>query len=464
MLLDFTFSNFKCFVTDQQFTMCRPKADQDLQPEGWSIDGVSTVAGVFGGNASGKSSFLEALLSLSCIVSRSVRDAERNPGFSREYFLLDQEYENKPTDFFIDFIGIDNNRYQYQLSFNDVSVLYESLRVFKSRRSSVLYERELSSDDQTYLYKYGTGFTGARKTFEKMVRKDVTYLSVLHDMQHETTESAFQTLSNQIRGYQGWAFDNEIPTVIDLLDKGDKAGLALASIMTQTNLGLLSMELENETSRFLKKMSTPGQPAHESLKALIGEFLADTSPDLNPDEMQEILSNALASSPESVKTLVFAHHGKNGDVLFEKELESRGTLSSLAFFSMALRVLSSRTVCVVDELDMSLHPRYVRELVRLFRCPDTNPNQSQMIFSSHDVTLMSNLGFDQAGVLDRDQIWFTEKDLNTGEAELFPLTELSVRRKENYMRNYLNGIYGALPDPQFHGAFANAIKASKAME
>ena len=180
--------------------------------------------------------------------------------------------------------------------------------------------------------------------------------------------------------------------------------------------------------------------------------------------MQEILSNALASSPESVKTLVFAHHGKNGDVLFEKELESRGTLSSLAFFSMALRVLSSRTVCVVDELDMSLHPRYVRELVRLFRCPDTNPNQSQMIFSSHDVTLMSNLGFDQAGVLDRDQIWFTEKDLNTGEAELFPLTELSVRRKENYMRNYLNGIYGALPDPQFHGAFANAIKASKAME
>ena len=121
-------------------------------------------------------------------------------------------------------------------------------------------------------------------------------------------------------------------------------------------------------------------------------------------------------------------------------------------------------MCVVDELDMSLHPRYVRELVRLFRCPDTNPNQSQMIFSSHDVTLMSNLGFDQAGVLDRDQIWFTEKDLNTGEAELFPLTELSVRRKENYMRNYLNGIYGALPDPQFHGAFANAIKASKAME
>lgn len=81
MLLDFTFSNFKCFVTDQQFTMCRPKADRDLQPEGWSIDGVSTVAGVFGGNASGKSSFLEALLSLSCIVSRSVREQSEVLGF-----------------------------------------------------------------------------------------------------------------------------------------------------------------------------------------------------------------------------------------------------------------------------------------------------------------------------------------------------------------------------------------------
>lgn len=443
--------------------MRRPKIDQDLQPEGWPVKDVSTVAGVFGGNASGKSSFLEALFSLSCIVSRSVRDAERKPGFSREYFLLDQACESEPTDYFIDFIGTDNNRYQYQLSFNDTAVMYESLRTFKSRRSSVLYERELDSNNQDYSYKYGTGFAGARKTFEKMARKDVTYLSVLHDLQHEVIEPAFQMLSNQIQGYQGWVFDNEIPTVIDLLDKGDEAGIALASIMTQANLGIFSMELENETSRFLKKMSTPGQPAHESLKTLVGAYLADTSPEINPDEMQEILSNALASSPESVKTLVFAHQGKDGDVLFEKDMESRGTLSSLAFFSMALRVLSSRTVCVVDELDMSLHPRYVRELVRLFRSPDTNPNQSQLIFSSHDVTLMSNLGFDQASVLDRDQIWFTEKNLKTGEAELFPLTELSVRRNENYMRNYLNGIYGALPDPQFHGAFADAIKVSKAM-
>ena len=44
-----------------------------------------------------------------------------------------------------------------------------------------------------------------------------------------------------------------------------------------------------------------------------------------------------------------------------------------------------------------------------------------------------------------------------GASELYPVTDLKVRREENVGRNYLNGVYGAIPKPAFHSLFARII-------
>lgn len=458
LLIDFTFSNFKCFFDDQQFSMRRPYTDRELQPEEWRDNDVSTTAALFGGNASGKSSFLQAIRYLSNLVKKSTREAEHNPGFDRQYFQLNSRGKECATDFFIDFIGLDKKHYQYQLSINDNSVLFESLRIFTSQRSSLLYERELAENEVDYSYKYGVSFTGSRKPFEKMTRTDVTYISVLHDAGYPGTESAYRTLANRIHYYPSWAFNSEIRNLASQLDKDESKRDALAKIMSQSNLGIQSMDVENDTTRFMRMMKTPGEPAYEHFLGLVETMISETHPDISDDERTEMASQLMNGSSNEDKALVFSHHGIDNEVVFEEKQESRGTLSSLAFFSMALRVLSRPTICLVDELDISLHPKYARELIRLFNDPATNPFQSQIIFTSHDVTLMSNSVLDSGKVLDRDQIWFVQKDAKTGESEVFPITELSVRRDENYMRNYLNGIYGALPDPDFHDAFVDAIK------
>ena len=117
-------------------------------------------------------------------------------------------------------------------------------------------------------------------------------------------------------------------------------------------------------------------------------------------------------------------------------------------------MLSVRSVGFVDEIDSSLHPNYVEELVALFKDPRTNPNQSQLIFTTHDVSLITRTGADQR-VLDQDQIWFVEKN-DEGNSALYPVTSIPSRWDENFGRNYMHGVYGAVPRPDFREAFIQA--------
>lgn len=95
---------------------------------------------------------------------------------------------------------------------------------------------------------------------------------------------------------------------------------------------------------------------------------------------------------------------------------------------------------VIDEIDEGLHPHLVAELVRRFQDPESNRRGAQLLFSSHDVSILD--------VLNRDEVWFTEKDAH-GSTSLFGLMEFgrdAVRHDTNIARGYLLGRYGAVPE------------------
>ena len=118
--------------------------------------------------------------------------------------------------------------------------------------------------------------------------------------------------------------------------------------------------------------------------------------------------------------------------------ESRGTQQLLSLGYFLLPVLSQGQVAFVDELDASLHPHLARELVKLFHNPVTNLKNAQLIFNTHDVTLLSG------SLFRRDQIWLVEKDREEA-AHLYSLLEYSPRKSESLERGYLMGRYGAIP-------------------
>ncbi len=118
--------------------------------------------------------------------------------------------------------------------------------------------------------------------------------------------------------------------------------------------------------------------------------------------------------------------------------ESEGTKKLFALAGPILKVLRDGSVFIIDELDARLHPLLTEAIIRLFNSNETNPNNAQLVFTTHDTNLLTNKLFR------RDQIWFTEKN-KVGATDLYSLAEFKVRNDASYEKDYIAGRYGAIP-------------------
>jgi AAA15 family ATPase/GTPase len=110
-------------------------------------------------------------------------------------------------------------------------------------------------------------------------------------------------------------------------------------------------------------------------------------------------------------------------------------------FSLAapiLDTLRNGKILLVDEINSSLHPYLCQYLIAIFNSAEKNPNNAQLIFTTHDLSLLDEK------LLRRDQVYFTEKN-KYGETELFSLSEIKERKGVNFSKRYMEGRYNALP-------------------
>nr|MCA8833630.1 ATP-binding protein [Pseudomonadota bacterium] len=130
-------------------------------------------------------------------------------------------------------------------------------------------------------------------------------------------------------------------------------------------------------------------------------------------------------------------------------MESDGTQRLFALAAPFLETLENGGILIADELEQRLHPALTRDLIGLFHNPKTNPKNAQLIFTTHDVSLL------QQDIFRRDQIWFCERDGKQA-STLFPLTDFKPRKGfEDFESYYMSGRYGALP---IIGELSNALK------
>ncbi|MBK8627426.1 MAG: ATP-binding protein [Saprospiraceae bacterium] len=142
---------------------------------------------------------------------------------------------------------------------------------------------------------------------------------------------------------------------------------------------------------------------------------------------------------------VFGIHDvyKNESIIGDEYLpfanESTGTQSLYVLGGKILSILESGGVLAIDELDTSLHPFITKMIVMIFQNKNLNPKNAQLIFTTHDVTLLDR------DLIRRDQIWISEKD-EKGVSDLYSLQDFDgVREDTPFDKWYLAGKFGGLP-------------------
>lgn len=461
MLIDFSFSNYRSYRDDQQFSMRRPTNAQKRQTAEWPRKDISTVAGIYGGNASGKSAFMEAFRFLAGFVTRGA-DSDYDLHEALKPFLLDDVSHRRPTEFLAEILGTDGRQYCYELSIENGAVSFESLRAYRGRRSYRIYEREIDGCGKT-AFRYGREFSGSKKTLENMAKPQVAFLSTLYMANVPLAMPVYGFFKERVGFYKASLFDAELFNLRRELTEGTPTARALAALMAQSGLGISVVQNCNPVLELQESGQCAGNLRKGGYEELASGLLAPSMPDAAPEERHRKARCMAGMLPLPSYSFRFTHQGADGyTASFTEAEESEGTLAVLAFFSLALRLLGRRSVGFIDEIDASLHPNYVEELVSLFRDLRTNPHQSQLIFTTHDVSLITRTGADDR-LLDQDQIWLVEKATD-GSSAIYPVTSVaSTRWEENFGRNYLNGVYGASPHPGFHEAFAQIEEGLKGL-
>jgi AAA15 family ATPase/GTPase len=436
MLIDFSFSNYRSFRDRQSFSMTRRDSTKK------HLD-CSPIAAIYGANASGKSNFLKALRFMATMVRVSYSGGDASSGVRREPFALNAtDDESAPSEFFTEFIANDNQRYQYWFVLNDDKIEEEDLVVYRrindrlSTHSSLLFSRDKSGS-----VKFGTQFKGPRVQVEKTIRlrPNALLLSAAAAGGIASIMPVFDFFARDFSYCEALAYAQEGPSILHSIENHPDFADELSTLIQYADFGISSVE------------STSVSVSPKDQQRLRTRLAKDLG--MSKEKIEEFLS-------QKQQQLRFNHTGADGvSASLGEDKESLGTLAALSFFSLALRTLSHCTVTAIDEIDTSLHPSLVRDFIALYTDPVTNPHHSQLIFTTHDVSLITGASTVNR-LIEPDQTWLVEKD-DSGASEIYPLTQLSPHKGENIGKNYLNGIYGAVPRLGFHVAFAKIVEESQ---
>jgi AAA15 family ATPase/GTPase len=121
------------------------------------------------------------------------------------------------------------------------------------------------------------------------------------------------------------------------------------------------------------------------------------------------------------------------------ENESQGTKILFHRLTVILDVLEKGGTLFIDELDRSLHPFLIDEVVKMFKAKDTNPNNAQLIITTHSPYILENK------TLRVSEVGFVNKTLNDG-TTLCYLSEFDdIRNTTDFVKRYLDGRLTGVP-------------------
>lgn len=416
MLIEFKVSNHKSIREEQVFSLVassdKKSCEENVIKQG-ELPGMKGVrylkgAAVYGANASGKSTLVQALQFMATYVGSCATGMKPDSPTGRNPFRLDNFSAQKPTTFAVTFVASEV-RYQYGFSVNDVEVVEEYLIAYPKGSAQKWFHRGGEGVDEWAASSYFKGHAG----LQEKTRKNALFLSVGAVWNHPQLSPVYEWFAGQLKFLGLSCFEFLSPTfTLDRISQNDEYKERIWKLMQSADLGLRGVMVED--------LVTPAEQYRQEHPER-----AHTVPD-NAENVKELLN------------LFFEHRVGDEKFYIEQGEESAGTRRFFAMLGPWLEILANGYTVFVDEIDTSLHPVLVREILKMLFSDKCNHNGAQVVFTTHNPTLLDQ------NLIRRDQVWFTEKD-QEGATHLYPLTDYSPRQGEALAKGYLSGRYGAIP-------------------
>lgn len=425
MLVAFRATNVRSFRDPLEFSLeatavSEPGIARELP---WRRDGrtnvrVLPVAGVFGANASGKTNLLRAMddmrrLVLTSFAGHTSRRKKGNRRIFRPPFKLDPYFAKSPSKYEVEVI-IDGVRHEYGFEVNDREVLTEWASHYPKGRAAYLFRRRGRE------FTFGeSSMTKQAESLSRITRPESLFLSVAAELDIPELEPLFNWFDQNLLLCAASSRENRWNFTAAMLKEEGLRELVL-SLIRIADLGITDVKTIDADDEFLEGLKKAVQQMRDS----------------------DDVSVPFEIDFESVLSFQMSHQGRDGVIDLDSAEESQGTLVWFGVAGPVVQALSYGAVLLADELESSLHPELVAQLVKIFQAPESNPNNAQLIFNSHEARLLGNSPDDR--VIGRDQAWFAEKDYD-GSTRIYPLTDLNPRKSEAIARRYMEGRYGATP-------------------
>ena len=423
MLKSLKIKNYKSYKNEAIFSFEGQEADAlpnnytDIELNNGSSQRLLHSSVIFGANASGKTNVLWALAALHYLVanSRGFEYSEnRPPSMPYEPFAFDDAVSAQPTEFTVELL-VHENIFRYFVRYDQKRVLSERLCLLDGEDEIEYFNVKLSEKDKKTI-QIGSVLRGRKFDFQSV-----------------------ELLPNHLL-----LSELGVKPVGDILDVyNELAGMqvepsAEAFALKYRNRKVANEILKNTESKLFKQL--------RRLVRLADVGIADV---FMAKEEMEPTAAYFGSGPGFPTSAVWSfytlHAGYNSEhkpKSFSKpldEFESLGTKHLFSLGSRVLQVLDTGGLLAYDEMNLALHPSLLALLVSMFNNPKSNPKHAQLVFTTHDASVV---GDNQLRV---DQVWFAEKNKD-GESELFSAQDFDdvsiVAPVEQW---YRSGLFGARP-------------------
>jgi AAA15 family ATPase/GTPase len=381
-------------------------------------------AAIYGANGAGKSNFIKAVIFLRDFVTR-------------ENFLK----------------SIDWNDYIFQLT--------------KEKLRTISFEIEFFHREEYYIYNVAIGkkevfeklsISGIGKADDKLIFERKGTDIVAPSIQNETPVKQllsmnplssllplnlrFPVLANEnVKHVYDWfskkmeivTIKSVIPILIKLMSQEPQMLNFANEIFRNIEIGIETIKINNTS---FEKWAITSKNATE-LKQIINRnpWRSDSNITQLRDD-REVLNITIQKGIKTVQELLFDQIGQSGyHKAMKISAQSDGTVRILTLIPAFFAAMQEGKVIFIDEIDNSIHPLLMFELLRFYANNDT---KGQLIFTTHTTQLLN-----QQELVRPDEIWFVEKA--EGNTKLYSLNDFKLHNTSNIENGYLDGRYGAMP-------------------